>query len=783
MPTTACAAAQALVVAAGSLMLWGCSGSSGPPPTPRSTLPDDSQIQWSQADSLAIQTNSSPEAWNAGHVNGIVKLDQTGNLAVAAESGGVWTLSSKQQALPLSYSWNSVFMTSLAVGPSGPGGSANLYAGTSNSSTLADPASPSSGGVLWETDTSTAAPMLNWSQVQKKPACGTIWKIVVINVPRTGDVIVLACDTGLWWSAIPPPPSIHGTYQWNAAIAAPDTLSVLLSAPFTSLTEGPRRGDSSPTIVASTQTAVQAPPGEIIAVFVGWLFWGEWSGGNLLLHVASVDLGSGGTFGTVGRTSVASCAQDLTDMYAVAADTSNNQMAGVWRSKNGGHSWSLVTLPPNAGGQGWYNNIIAVASDCHATAVGWQNGTFVSYDAGQSWTNLTDNHGNLHADVHALTFDPADPTTLYIGSDGGMVAANGIVQGATPTYDSSYNRQLFDMQLYRGGGSPRVDGLVAAALQDNGVLAAKLPGAWHGVSGSDGANANFASLPNMAPGTDLLIEGSFGGTPFYGPLKEAKSNASGSPLFGSAQGIDVGNSSNNLADNAEFGIVRTPAYANSAGQQMYAVAGLNQIVYGLFANPDGGKMHWEVLGFIGSGQNVTSVTSDDGFEVFVGTDAGAIYELLSGASCSQSVSLACATVLQLAVDAPQPGTGSVDAMVAFAPPGSSAIAFAVYNVNGTGYVLRWTGQTFHAVGGSRDNNLPYTAIDAIATGGGTVIFLASNANVYSSYDFGDSWRIASDGLPFVAQAVDMHAIHHTDGKSYVYLSTYGWSLWRAVLPF
>jgi hypothetical protein len=175
---------------------------------------------------------------------------------------------------------------------------------------------------------------------------------------------------------------------------------------------------------------------------------------------------------------------------------------------------------------------------------------------------------------------------------------------------------------------------------------------------------------------------------------------------------------------------------------------------------------------------------DDGFEVFVGTDAGAIYELLSGASCSQSVSLACATMLQLTVDAPQQGTGSVDAMVAFAPPGSSAIAFAVYNVNGTGYVLRWTGQTFHAVGGSRDNNLPYTAIDAIATGGlGTAIFLASNASVYSSYDFGNSWRIASDGLPFVAQAVDMHAIHHTDGRSYLYLATYGWSLWRAVLPF
>lgn len=100
-------------------------------------------------------------------------------------------------------------MSSLAQGPDAVD---HVYAGTNGGYPNSDPASP--GGVLWETDTSSASPLTNWLP-DTPPPCGSIWHILVINEFRR---IVLACDSGVWWSPIPPAPAAHGTYQWQAPI-------------------------------------------------------------------------------------------------------------------------------------------------------------------------------------------------------------------------------------------------------------------------------------------------------------------------------------------------------------------------------------------------------------------------------------------------------------------------------------------------------------------------------------------------------------------------------------
>jgi hypothetical protein len=752
--------AHALLLAIVGLSVTACPNPPSPPLAPRSTLPDDTSIHWSQADTLAIQSQNDPnsDVWNSGHVNDIIKFsDPLGGLVVAADTGGVWAITTRQQALPLSGSWSSVQMTSLALGPDG---TRDVYAGTYN-------AAWSPGGILWETDTSAGSPMQAWYQVNPTPPCASVNKILVVN-----RLIVLACDSGVWWSSIPPAPSAHGTYQWAQAIAGSGTNTANLSTAFSGIALGPAAGNGQPTIVASTSDTTHAAPGQII-------FWGGWSGENLVLNAASVDTGPGRLFLFVGRTSVASCLQDLTSMYAVGADANNSQIAGVWRSQDGGRTWSLVTTPPNANGQGGYNNAIAVAGDCHAVAVGWEGGqsggTFVSYDSGNSWTRLTDNIGlysNLHADVHALAFDPADPTTLYIGSDGGVAPVGGLTQSATPTFVSNYNRQLFDMQLYHANASSRVNGLVAGALQDNGTLFALLPGAWERLTGCgcDGNNVRFVGPSGLTQATDLLLEGEFGAQNF--PWNWVTSNANGNPVFGlnAQQGISVGSDPNSsLLSNAPVSPVRFQRYSNSAGLTMLAVAGLNQTVYGLFANTDGSDLQWESLGLIGSGQNVSAVSSWNGNDVIVGTDAGNFYQLTQPYSGGAA---------KLAINPPAGSTGSsfVSSVVEILP----SVAFAAYNVNGNsnGYVMQWNGQSWSNASGTLPNGLPFTSIEASSLGS---VFVVSRANVYSTHNLGSSWMIASDGLPYVAQGMDLQKVTQPDGTSYLYLATYGWSLWRAKL--
>lgn len=50
-----------------------------------------------------------------------------------------------------------------------------------------------------------------------------------------------------------------------------------------------------------------------------------------------------------------------------------------------------------------------------------------------------------------------------------------------------------------------------------------------------------------------------------------------------------------------------------------------------------------------------------------------------------------------------------------------------------------------------------------------------------SEDSGETWENFSDGLQEQAHCRDLCFVEHKDGSRYLYLGTWGWSLWRANL--
>src|SRR5260370_17456397 len=88
------------------------------------------------------------------------------------------------------------------------------------------------------------------------------------------------------------------------------------------------------------------------------------------------------------RTSLASCSSQPNFMYAVASNpqppntkADERTIYAVLNSVDGGITWALhpgtQSLSSNAGGQGGYNNCIAVApTDPRRVLIGWGNGTF-----------------------------------------------------------------------------------------------------------------------------------------------------------------------------------------------------------------------------------------------------------------------------------------------------------------------------------------------------------------------------------------------------------------------
>jgi hypothetical protein len=749
--------------------------STPPPPTPPggpaahavNPLANDPTVLWQQADSLSIQNNDAPNAWNAGHVNDIVRLPPGQGLLVASDEGGVWTIAedSSRTAVPLSNMWTSISVSALALGTGGP---ADVYAGTFQYG-------DSEGGDLWETDTSQSLPLMNWQQVSPKPPCGSIYRMLVV---AESDSILLACDSGLWWSQIPAPPSAKGIYNW--AQAAPAAIG---SQAFSGLAKGPGWSFGGPTGTIVASRFGGSAPNNII-------YTAKWRAGKLVLTGSTVSIATT----QLSRTSVAACASNPQIMYAAASDSDGQAMGGVFQSSNGGVNWSPVILPPSPGSFGDSNQAVAVSPDCGTVALGWEAGTFVSFTGGGSWNLLTDsgNYNNLHIGIHALTFDPVLPATLFIGSDGGVASAAGLTNGSTPTFESDWNRELFNLEFLVGAASASSNGLVAGASQDNGVLYAGLPGPWQHVNDcgglcpkDPGELALFATPISIGPGNDLLVDATV--TAPIGSEGQYVESMGGVIPFNAQTGIPVIPTCS-LCVIILAAPVRFPGgFVNGLGQKMIAVGNIGPSdwtyggVYGLFANDDGGGVHWELLnggGMYGRDTVTAIAPTYDGSSIFL-SSSGELYRLdapFTGPAVDLATEYCC----------------EVNAIYAF----NKNLAFAISGFNGTisgASFMSWNGTSLNLAGeATLPHDRPFLSIAALDT---RRMYIASSAGVFDTSDGGNTWSTASTGLPTLIQEEgpnDVNIVPTThdylqlvtepSGDTRLYLASYGRSLWRTSYP-
>ncbi|MEZ4919121.1 MAG: T9SS type A sorting domain-containing protein [Saprospiraceae bacterium] len=135
---------------------------------------------------------------------------------------------------------------------------------------------------------------------------------------------------------------------------------------------------------------------------------------------------------------------DSNVVYALASNSSDSGLYGVYKSEDGGDSWvqkisgdSLNLLGWNAGdpdmdsgGQGWYDLVLCVDPfDAQRLFVGGVN-LWGSEDGGDTWsicTHWTAVMGpSSHADLHEMRVHPLT-NEFYLSSDGGTIRASDII--------------------------------------------------------------------------------------------------------------------------------------------------------------------------------------------------------------------------------------------------------------------------------------------------------------------------------------------------------------------
>ena len=745
-------------------------------------IPIDPNVVWEETTDLSISIDTNANAWYCGHVNDILlRSDAT---FVAAQTGGIWAFSVTDPDAAAGCTTDDLDnpnFTCMAFGPDSP---LQIFAACSNMTPGTNP-----GTGLFSGGFGAWGPVFIVDQFNTPLLTDDILRILVLPAHRA---LLLATQKGVFISMLPP--------------AGRPTFALM------------------PGLPDGTYSGICLGPNESVAVSLwgapGGIFLGTWSGNQLVFAPAQMIADPSRPNGDidltqVGRTSLASCGSDPSKMYAVFSGL-NGRIYRILRSDSGGASWSPVFnlgdrvaqqfigplapdsgQPDMAGHQGEYNNCIAVGfHDSNEVGIGWENGPWLTSNASDvlsQWTLAYEdaNSPHMHGDIHAVLFDPGDTSgnTIYVGSDGGLTFTN---DRAGPIgYQSRLSKHIRNLQFYpgvppgekgaagiRGGGisaSPTVPGLIAGPTQDNGNLFCALEGsrAWQVLDGGDGIVTRFLS-------NGLLLSVS--------PDSTANPGRPGRLSFwnGSAfdQTTDIPNPGAGATALSIFGDVQpvtNPSFALPNSQNLlFAVAatqdssGQLKEVYGLFTDGSIGKAIWQPIATLPlqPGDAISSLASLNGHQVFAGTEQGRIFSFAP-----------FQIPFELVVSPADKGRVHDITIVR----DDDTLAFALYDGPTTKAILQSNFFNWDPLGSNGNvarglnldgfDNFIAMTFDPVAS----ALYACTDNRVFVSRDEGDTWLLATKHLPSRVHCTSFALGAPRPSGRYLYLSTYGRSVWQAKL--
>ncbi|MBI9066127.1 MAG: T9SS type A sorting domain-containing protein [Salinivirgaceae bacterium] len=389
----------------------------------------------------------------------LIDKDQSNVMYAGGVSGGLWkTTTSGQYWLPVQYGGSSsVDFANLAVVSICQAANGDIYFGTGE-------------GFFYNHGGNTSTPMMLGAG---------IWKS-----SNNGDTFERLAST---W-----PESDHVTFSLVNEMAADPTQNIIYAATVQGLkytTDGGLSWSNAPLDNSSYNNSVAldvntASDGSVIAAIGNRCFVKKSGTSTFVMRSGETE----NLIQTEGVTRIefAYSPTDANYVYAVAAnDVGLGELNNIYKSVDGGLNWVIVGKGGSAlfqpfGSQGVYDMLIAVNPvNKEQVFIGGLNiysGIKVQTGDLFAWSQISLNSLSpyhplyVHSDQHTMVFDPKNPKTCFIGSDGGISRCLFDKDG----YDYQFTRmnKNYNVTQFYSVASNNL-GMVMGGTQDNSVILVK----------------------------------------------------------------------------------------------------------------------------------------------------------------------------------------------------------------------------------------------------------------------------------------------------------------------
>ncbi len=373
----------------------------------------------------------------------------------------------------------------------------------------------------------------------------------------------------------------------------------------------------------------------------------------------------------------------------------------IYRSTNGGTSWTLLASGVEPASYNEWTNVIAVDPNNHnriiAAGVGVSRSTNGSTFAGV---------GGTHSDHHAIVHSPADSNVVYMATDGGVYkSTNG---GANWALAST---ELVATQLYGIGVSQTAALRLGGPTQDQGIVQTTGSADWVD-TGAGNEGGIFVVDPND--------EDNVYTTPWNHNLRRS---------------TDGGSSWTDIQTGLGGAVVGDLSVRPGNSNQLLCVGG-----GAIFRSTNQGGS-WSTVATPPGGPTRVEHSVSDPARCYAGTSNGHVYRSTSGGNTgSWSEPYAAAD---------KPPAGVISALAVSVTDADRL--FIGYGGFGVSHVWRSTDGGVHwtNASGSGAATLPDIPVNAIVVHhlNSDVVYAATDIGVFRSQDGGATWQSYNEGMP------------------------------------